>query len=118
MASDLASTPRSGLTVQLCGDAHLSNFGIFGSPERHLLFDVNDFDETGPRPCHLAFDKLCHGLEHEPRIISDPPLILPVEELLARVDGEVLLEAMQASIGSYHHTLPPDRRQLLVSMDA
>ena len=82
MASDLASTPRSGLTVQLCGDAHLSNFGMFGSPERHLLFDVNDFDETGPGPCHQAFDKLCHGLEDEPRIISDPPLILPVEELL------------------------------------
>lgn len=46
MASDLATTPRSGLEVQACGDAHLSNFGIFASPERRLLFDVNDFDET------------------------------------------------------------------------
>ena len=202
MASDLASTPRSGLTVQLCGDSHLSNFGMFGSPERHLFFDVNDFDETAPGPwewdvkrlaasleiagrdsdfdegerkrivrlavgsyrqtmrelsrrsmlevwyahldmsellprfrslldpkktpsvwraidkarahdSHQAFDKLCHVLEDEPRIISDPPLILPVEELLVHVDGEVLLEAMQAFIGSYHRTLPPDRRQLL-----
>ena len=50
MANDLASTPRSGLTVQCCGDAHLSNFGVFASPERQLVFDVNDFDETLPGP--------------------------------------------------------------------
>ncbi len=50
MANDLASTPRSGLTVQCCGDAHLSNFGVFASPERALVFDVNDFDETLPGP--------------------------------------------------------------------
>jgi uncharacterized protein (DUF2252 family) len=46
MAADLASTPVSGVTVQLCGDAHLSNFGLFGTPERRMLFDINDFDET------------------------------------------------------------------------
>jgi uncharacterized protein (DUF2252 family) len=201
MASDLASTPRSGLTVQLCGDAHLSNFGMFGSPERHLFFDVNDFDETAPGPwewdvkrlaasleiagrdnefsekdrkrtvrlavrsyretmrelsrrsmlevwyahldmsellprfrslldpkktpsvwrainkarahdSHQAFDRLCHVPEDEPRIVSDPPLILPVEELVAHV-GDALLQAMHTFIGSYHRTLPPDRRQLL-----
>ena len=50
MASDLAATPRSGLTVQCCGDAHLSNFGVFASPERRLVFDINDFDETLPGP--------------------------------------------------------------------
>src|SRR5260370_32425353 len=50
MASDLAATPVSGLTVQACGDAHLSNFGIFASPERRLVFDINDFDETLPGP--------------------------------------------------------------------
>jgi uncharacterized protein (DUF2252 family) len=50
MASDLASTPRSGLITQICGDAHLSNFGAFASPERRLVFDVNDFDETLPGP--------------------------------------------------------------------
>jgi len=50
MADDLAATPRSGLTVQCCGDAHLSNFGVFASPERQLVFDVNDFDETLPGP--------------------------------------------------------------------
>ena len=50
MASDLATTPNSGLTVQCCGDAHLSNFGVFASPERRLVFDINDFDETLPGP--------------------------------------------------------------------
>ena len=51
MASDLArGTPRSGLNAQVCGDAHLSNFGVFGTPERQLVFDCNDFDETLPGP--------------------------------------------------------------------
>ena len=50
MAADLAGTPVAGLRVQLCGDAHLSNFGAFASPERKLLFDLNDFDETLPGP--------------------------------------------------------------------
>jgi uncharacterized protein (DUF2252 family) len=50
MAADLAGTPVAGLRVQLCGDAHLSNFGLFASPERRLLFDLNDFDETLPGP--------------------------------------------------------------------
>jgi uncharacterized protein (DUF2252 family) len=50
MAQDLASTPHSGLQVQCCGDAHLSNFGVFASPDRRLVFDLNDFDETLPGP--------------------------------------------------------------------
>jgi len=50
MAADLADTPVAGLDAQLCGDAHLSNFGVFASPERRLLFDLNDFDETLPGP--------------------------------------------------------------------
>jgi hypothetical protein len=50
MAADLAGAPHTGLTTQLCGDAHLSNFGIFASPERRLVFDINDFDETFPGP--------------------------------------------------------------------
>jgi uncharacterized protein (DUF2252 family) len=50
MAADLKDTPTAGLTVQLCGDAHLSNFGMFASPERALVFDLNDFDETLPGP--------------------------------------------------------------------
>src|SRR5947207_14520411 len=50
MAADLKDTPTAGLNVQLCGDAHLSNFGVFASPERTLVFDLNDFDETLPGP--------------------------------------------------------------------
>ena len=50
MAADLAGTPSSGLRVQLCGDAHLSNFGTFAAPDRRLIFDINDFDETHPGP--------------------------------------------------------------------
>ncbi len=63
MACDLAGTPTSGLEVQLCGDAHLSNFGIFGSPERHLVFDVNDFDETAPGPWEWDVKRLATSLE-------------------------------------------------------
>ena len=50
MAADLKGTPQAGLGAQLCGDAHLSNFGMFASPERRLVFDLNDFDETLPGP--------------------------------------------------------------------
>src|SRR5437660_8978004 len=50
MAADLAGTPRSGITTQVCGDAHLMNFGVFASPERRLEFGINDFDETCPGP--------------------------------------------------------------------
>ena len=202
MAADLAGTPRCGLTVQLCGDAHMSNFGLFGSPERHLFFDVNDFDETLPGPwewdvkrlaaslevagrdhefagkerrsivrnavrayrqamrqmsrmsmlevwyaridtnellprfrslldrkrtpsvwrainrarahdSHQAFEKLCHRLDGEPRIVHDPPLIVPVEELFTDVASEVALDEMRAFIGSYYDTTAPDLRRLL-----
>jgi uncharacterized protein (DUF2252 family) len=58
MASDLATTPRSGFNVQVCGDAHLSNFGLFASPERKLMFDVNDFDETLPGPWEWDLKRL------------------------------------------------------------
>ena len=63
MASDLAATPATGIIVQACGDAHLSNFGIFGSPERKLLFDVNDFDETVPAPWEWDVKRLAASLE-------------------------------------------------------
>lgn len=58
MATDLACTPTAGLEVQLCGDAHLSNFGVFASPERELLFDLNDFDETLPGPFEYDVKRL------------------------------------------------------------
>jgi uncharacterized protein (DUF2252 family) len=63
MASDLAATPVTGLAVQACGDAHLSNFGIFGSAERRLVFDVNDFDETLPGPWEWDVKRLAASLE-------------------------------------------------------
>jgi uncharacterized protein (DUF2252 family) len=63
MASDLAATPVTGLAVQACGDAHLSNFGLFGSAERRLMFDVNDFDETLPGPWEWDVKRLAASLE-------------------------------------------------------
>lgn len=203
MAADLAATARSGLNVQVCGDAHLSNFGVFASPERQLMFDINDFDETLPGPWewdvkrlaasfeiagrdrgfteaqrreivlagaaeyrlrmrqaaemgnlelwythvqvdrlfeqmkadlgrkHLAkakanvakartrdsmqaFSKLTHELDGERRITSDPPLVVPVEELLpeGRERDEVQAE-IRGLIRSYRRTLETDRRHLL-----
>jgi uncharacterized protein (DUF2252 family) len=203
MAADLARTPTSGLRVQLCGDTHLSNFGVFGSPERNLVFDINDFDETAPGPwewdvkrlaasfaiggrengfsgkerravvldtvrsyreamtafsqmrnlelwyAHLsveqavaeftagvdpkrlkkaeadiaksrtkdsmhAFGKLTHLVDGEPRIISDPPLIVPIDELLPRqMDRDAVQDEMRNLIRSYRRTLETDRRDLL-----
>jgi uncharacterized protein (DUF2252 family) len=204
MAADLAATPDSGLTVQLCGDAHLSNFGVFGSPERHLVFDVNDFDETAPGPwewdvkrlcssleiaardnefankectkivrdavrsyretmrqlsamsmlevwyTHLdidellprfhaaldptrtpsvwhavtsarahdsihAYDKLCHLVEGEPRIRSDPPLVTPIEELVVEPDSADadMRDSMERILREYAGSLDRDRRHLL-----
>ena len=63
MASDLAGTPVSGVTVQLCGDAHLSNFGLFGTPERQMIFDINDFDETLPGPWEWDVKRLAASFE-------------------------------------------------------
>jgi len=202
MASDLASTPRSGLIVQACGDAHVSNFGLFASPERELLFDINDFDETAHGPwewdvkrlaaslaiagrnngfadkeraevvrsavgayrsamrefagmrnlevwyAHArvrqglpglqamldkknlkaaertvskartkdsleAFAKLTHVVDGELRIISEPPLIVPIEELLTPDEATKLLETMHDLIRSYRRTLQGDRKHLL-----
>jgi uncharacterized protein (DUF2252 family) len=203
MAADLARTPSSGLRVQLCGDAHLSNFGVFGSPERNLVFDINDFDETAPGPwewdvkrlaasfaiggrengfsekdrravvletvrayrhamtdfarlrnldvwyAHLsveqavaeftsgvdpkrlrraeaaleksrtkdsmhAFEKLTQLVDGEPRIISDPPLIVPIDELLpTEMEREALEQEARNLIRSYRRTLETDRRHLL-----
>jgi uncharacterized protein (DUF2252 family) len=63
MAADLAAGPQSGLTTQLCGDAHLSNFGVYGSPERRMVFDINDFDETLPGPWEWDVKRLAASFE-------------------------------------------------------
>src|SRR3954469_16960825 len=63
MAADLAQTPQSGIRAQLCGDAHLANFGGFASPERELVFDINDFDETVPGPWEWDVKRLAASVE-------------------------------------------------------
>src|SRR5947208_16545164 len=63
MAGDLAAAPRTDLTVQLCGDAHLSNFGVFAAPDRRLIFDINDFDETHPGPFEWDVKRLAASFE-------------------------------------------------------
>jgi len=63
MASDLSRTPDSGIVTQICGDAHLSNFGVFGTPERKLVFDLNDFDETLPGPWEWDLKRLAASFE-------------------------------------------------------
>lgn len=84
MASDLAATPVSGLTVQACGDAHLGNFGAFGSPERRLVFDLNDFDETLPGPWEWDVKRLATSLEIAAR----------ENELSAKQRREILMSAV------------------------
>jgi uncharacterized protein (DUF2252 family) len=210
MAADLATTPTSGLQVQLCGDAHLSNFGAFASPERRLVFDVNDFDETLPGPfewdvkrlaaslavagrdngfgakarrkvilagveryrtamrefagqpflavwyAHLdvedafaqfqsqlksqlksqtnkkrlkatekmvakahtadsmkALRKLTTQVDGQRRIISDPPLIEPVEELFPDAQASAIYKLIGGVLGKYRRTLQSDRKHLL-----
>ncbi len=71
MATDLAPTPASGITVQACGDAHLSNFGVYASPERRLVFDVNDFDETLPAPWEWDVKRLATSIEVAARVNGD-----------------------------------------------
>jgi uncharacterized protein (DUF2252 family) len=199
MAHDLASTPRSGLVVQLCGDAHLGNFGGFASPERELVFDLNDFDETLPGPFEWdvkrlaasfevagrergfgagdrraavlgavrsyreamrafaamsnlgvwyarpdatalaaelrtsrlaskfertaarartrdnlrALAKLTETVDGEPRIVSDPPLVVPIRELFPAASAEEFEARFHTLFQSYRRTLPRDRRRLL-----
>ncbi len=201
MASDLASTPRSGLRVQLCGDAHLANFGGFASPERDFVFDLNDFDETLPGPWEWdvkrlaasiaiagrgrgfterqrrntvrstvcayreairefasmrnldiwytgldsgaliarfgsqaspqqlrrvgkmaqkartkdsarAFERLAQEVDGAARIVSDPPLIVRVEDLLPKARAREFEESVRTLLGAYRATLPRDRRHL------
>ncbi len=204
MAMDLAKTPDSGLRVQACGDAHLSNFGVFAAPDRRLVMDVNDFDETLPGPWEWdvkrlaasfeiagrnsdftqtetrdavlsavrsyreamrelagmrnldvwyarldiesllaeiakvadkkqmkaaqknvakaqkknslkAFDRLVHEVDGEPRIISDPPLIVPARELVSPEQEGELEKRLLELLGAYRESLKGDRRHLLDS---
>jgi uncharacterized protein (DUF2252 family) len=201
MAADLGAAPRTDLIVQLCGDAHLSNFGIFAAPDRRLIFDINDFDETHPGPFEWdvkrlvasfaiggrdlgfkqrdrraavaeaageyrremrrlagmrtldvwyerldvsaleryrsqveskaarnydkaiakaesknslrAFAKLTHSVDGELRIISDPPLITPVEDVFKGAKSSILLERLLELLAQYRRTLDGEVRHLV-----
>ncbi len=207
MAGDLAAIPNTGLSAQLCGDAHLSNFGVYATPERRLVLDVNDFDETLPGPFEWDVKRLAASLAvagrgngHEapdraktvvavvstyrtamrtfakmgnlavwyasldaeqavadlaprfksserrrtraalerartkdnadalrkltrsdgsgrPRFVNDPPLIVPLDQLLQDVDAAALRQALLDVIRSYRGTLVEDRRYLLDQFD-
>jgi len=201
MASDLSGQPRTGLTVQLCGDAHLMNFGIFAAPDRRLVFSLNDFDETLPGPFEWdvkrlaasfavagrdiglsakqrdvvnegvargyreamtefaamsdlavwyarldveamleqirstakpkvlkrlkhdmakarakdsikAFDKLVRYVDGRPRIVGDPPLIVPIEDL-SGFEAQAIESYSREVVRAYRRTLASDRRRLL-----
>ena len=202
MAYDLSATPKTGIRVQACGDAHLSNFGLFGTPERALLFDVNDFDESIPGPWEWdlkrlaasiaiagrdngfsdnerlgvlrtavaeyrgamtsfaamrdldvwyarlpvqeglpqvrknldkrnakmassivdkartkdsmqAFERMTTIVDGKRRIVSDPPLIVPLAELLAEADADQFRESLHSLVRTYRRSLLGDRRHLL-----
>jgi hypothetical protein len=92
MAHDLAKTPVSGILAQFCGDAHLSNFGVYASPERRQVVDVNDINETqagqccwsaraSKRTCIETFPKLAEVVDGQYRIKDGPPLIYHYDEL-------------------------------------
>jgi uncharacterized protein (DUF2252 family) len=107
MASDLANSPRSDITVQLCGDAHLSNFGVFGSPERQLIFDINDFDETLPGPWEWDVKRLAASFEVAGRDLGFPAAdrraivltaVASYREQLRRAAGMRTLDAWYAHL--------------------
>ena len=91
MAADLGATPVSGVNVQLCGDAHLSNFGVFGSPERQLMFDINDFDETLPGPWEWDVKRLGASFE-----------VLGRERAFSKADRR---EIVEAGVAEYRKTM-------------
>src|SRR5829696_8360873 len=91
MADDLAGTPKTGIRAQLCGDAHLLNFGAYASPERALLFDLNDFDETMPGPWEWDVKRLAASLVVAGRDSG--------------FDAADCHEAAQASVASYRQRM-------------
>jgi uncharacterized protein (DUF2252 family) len=86
MAADLADTPASGIRVQVCGDCHLSNFGLFATPERNLVFDINDFDETLPAPWEWDVKRLAASF-----------VVVGRENKLPDRDSEAIVRALSQS---------------------
>ena len=111
MALDLSTTPRSNITVQASGDAHISNFGLFASPERTLVFDSNDFDETLPGPWEWDVKRLAASVviaAREQRLHRGPGAHCRprVRSWLPRADGDVFRDAP-----ARHLVRPDDRRR-------
>lgn len=99
MAEDLASTPNSGLYTMLCGDAHMSNFGVYSSPERNLVFDVNDFDETHPGPFEWDVKRLAASVAVAARENSFPAKRVR-QTVLATVRGYRMQMRSLAAMGN------------------
>jgi uncharacterized protein (DUF2252 family) len=110
MASDLAGTPTSRLTVQLCGDAHLSNFGLFASAERQLVFDINDFDETLPGPWEWDLKRLAASLQIAGQSLdfSDVQLRAIVMSTTARYRTAMAEFAGLSNLSVWHSVLPAE----------
>src|SRR5262249_39678485 len=122
MAADLAGSPRTGLHVQLCGDAHLSNFGGYAAPDRRLVFDTNDFDETLPGPFEWDLKRLVasfavaardRGFDTDRRLPINLAVTRSYREAMAsfaamrtmdvwysRVDIEDLMKAFSGEVGA------------------
>lgn len=94
MAADLASMPNSGLNVQLCGDAHLSNLGLFAGPDRTLVFDLNDFDETHPGPFEWDVMRLAASFQVAAQVAGLP------ESVARRLPG-IVAETYQTSMANF-----------------
>jgi uncharacterized protein (DUF2252 family) len=93
MASDLAGMSRTGLHVQLCGDAHLSNFGYYAAPDRRLVFDINDFDETLPGPFEWDLKRLAASFAVAGRSRG---FVLPARRMINERVGRAYRQAMVA----------------------
>src|SRR3954465_3137672 len=116
MASDLARTPNSGLTVQVCGDAHLSNFGMFATPERRLVFDLNDFDETLPGPWEWDVKRLAASFEVGCRDLGLPPAMrTTIVQTVGTSYREQMLKAARSPVlGAWYEGLDSDGLSALV----
>ena len=126
MAADLAPAPRTGLRVQLCGDAHLSNFGIYSSAERTLVFDVNDFDETLPGPFEWDVKRLAASFIVAGRSLGWPKALAHRALIYAVASYRVRLAELAAAgtlpawyahitVDDINTILSPDRRKMLAS---
>ncbi len=140
MSADLAGMPRSGLTVQLCGDAHLANFGVFAAPDRELVFDLNDFDETLPGPFEWDVKRLAAsmvvaaqdraiGRKGARQIVLDTVgayrtairTFAPMRTLdiwYARMDEQAILDAVRQNLGKKQGKVVAKRAQKVRSKDS